>query len=95
MIKGAPLTQIPSCRKALKEAFAAGYSPVQWIECARFCLSGGLEWLDVVSPHTVTKLLPDYVSGRLATRGKNGKRPKNVVPVDEDLMAELRARERR
>lgn len=79
-----------------KEAFAAGYTPLQWIETAEKLFAmreAGETWLGRVSPATVNKYLPEYVAGTLGV--KRPRRAPNAANIEEDLNDAVAALTRR
>ena len=73
--------------KYLKQAFESGYTPEQWLSCAKRLFelrAQGEEWAQYIQPATVNKMLPHFVAN-----GLRGSGPRNVYR-GESLAAKLR-----
>ena len=73
--------------KYLKQAFESGYTPEQWLACAKRLFelrAQGEEWAQYIQPATVNKMLPHFVAN-----GLRGSGPRNVYR-GESLAAKLR-----
>ena len=73
--------------KYLKQAFESGYTPEQWLSCAKRLFelrAQGEKWAQYVQPATVNKMLPHFVAN-----GLRGSAPRNVYR-GESLATKLR-----